>query len=313
MIPPTVSVIMPVYNAERYIDQSVRSILGQSFSDFEFIIINDGSTDSSLARLNRHADQDPLIRLYSRPNTVFMKALIEAVPLARGKYIARMDADDVSLPQRFDRQLRFLEEHPEYSAVGSKVLLIDTEGAPLKYMGELQGHHEIDAAHMRGEGGAIIHPAAMIRTQAMQAIGSYRLRKDEDLDLFLRLAEYGKVANLPDVLLHYRQHPASVGHQNYAEMVVSVREAVAQARVRRQLPPLQSSERLALDDHPWNGQMKAAELHKKWAWWALQGGHPASARKHALVALREDPLSLESWRVAVHAVRGTLKSFIPVL
>jgi len=312
MTTPAVSVLMPVYNAERYIEQSVESILAQSFSDFEFVIINDGSTDSSLARLSHYAERDRRIRLYSRPNAGCVKTLIELVPLARGRYLARMDADDVSLTRRFERQVCFLEDHPEYVAVGSKVLLIDTEGAPLKYMGELERHEQIDAAHMRGEGGAIIHPAAMIRTEAMRAIGSYRLRRDEDLDLFLRLAEYGKVANLPEVLLHYRQHPASIGHQNYAEMVVSVREAVAQARVRRQLPPLQGSERLALDGHPWDGQMKAAELHKKWAWWALQGGHPASARKHALVALREDPLSLESWRVAVHAVRGTLKSLITV-
>jgi hypothetical protein len=214
------------------------------------------------------------------------------------------------MPERFERQVRFLEQNPECAAVGSKVLLIDSEGAPLKYMGELQQHEKIDAAHMRGEGGAIIHPSAMIRTEAIRAIGSYRLLKDEDLDLFLRLAEYGKVANLPDVLLRYRQHPKSAGHQYYAEMVTSVREAVAQARIRRALPPLKSTEVLALDGTPWRGPIKNAQYHRKWAWWAIQGGHPATARKHALVALREDPLSLESWRVALFAMRGTIKSLL---
>src|SRR5260370_882906 len=273
---PTVSVIMPVYNSERYLDEAVESILRQTFSDFEFIITDDGSTDSSLARLRRYSERDPRIRLNSRPNTGYVQALIEAVPLAKGKYIARMDADDISLPERFERQVRFLEQNPEYAVVGSKVLLIDSDGAPLKYMGERQQHEDIDAAHMRGEGGAIIHPSAMLRTEAMRAIGSYRLLKDEDLDLFLRLAEYGKVANLPDVLLHYRQHPKSVGHQTYAEMVPSVREAVAEARIRRALPALESSEVLALDGTSWRGPVKNAQYPKKWGRWAVRGGHPAN-------------------------------------
>jgi len=295
---------MPVYNSERYLDQAVESILGQTFSDFEFLITDDGSTDSSPAKLRRYAERDSRIRLTSRSNTGYVKALIETVPLARGKYIARMDADDISLPERFERQVRFLEQNPEYAVVGSKVLLIDSDGALLKYMGERQHHEEIDGAHMRGEGGAIIHPAAMIRTEAMHAIGGYRLLRDEDLDLFLRLAEHGKVANLPEVLLHYRQHSQSVGHQHYAEMVRSVRNAVAEARIRRGLSPLADSARLALEGYGLERLNKAGEHHKKWGWWALEGGHSATARKHALVAIRKDPFSLETWRLALCVLRG---------
>ncbi len=304
MAAPTISVIMPVYNSDQYIEQAVESILCQTFSDFEFLITDDGSTDTSLARLRCYAERDARIQLTSRPNSGYVKALIEAVPLARGKYIARMDADDISRPERFERQVGFLQQNPEYVAVSSKVLLIDPDGAPIKYAGEKQHHEEIDAAHLRGEGGAMSHPAVMIRTDAMSAIGGYRLRKDEDLDLFLRLAEYGKVANLPDVLLHYRVHLKSEGHQHYAELVRSVREAVAEARIRRGLPPLADSETLALEGHRADAPAKAAEHHKKWAWWALQGGHSATARKHALVAVRQDPFSLESWRLAVCALRG---------
>jgi len=294
---------MPVYNSEGYVDQAVESILHQTFGDFEFLITDDGSTDSSLAKLRSYAERDPRIQLTSRPNTGYVKALIEAVPLARGKYIARMDADDISMPERFERQIRFLEQNPDYVAVSSKVLLVDPDAAPLKYAGEKQDHEEIDAAHMRGEGGAMSHPAVMIRTDAICAIGGYRLRKDEDLDLFLRLAECGRVANLPDVLLHYRVHLNSQGHQHYAEMVRSVRDAVAEARIRRGLLPLADSDRLALEGHSLE-RLKASEHHKKWGWWALQGGHSATARKHALVAVREDPFSLETWRLAVCALRG---------
>ncbi len=130
MTSKNVSVIMPVYNGERYLEAAVESILNQTFSDFEFIITDDGSTDTSLALLRRYANRDPRIRLISRPNTGYVKALIEAVPLAKGKYIARMDADDISLPERFERQVRFLEQNPDYAVVGSKVLLIDSDGAP---------------------------------------------------------------------------------------------------------------------------------------------------------------------------------------
>src|SRR5258707_867025 len=247
MTAPTISVIMPVYNSERYVEQAVESILRQTFADFEFLITDDGSTDSSLAQLRRYAARDARIRLTSRPNTGCVKALIEMVPLARGKYIARMDADDISMPERFERQVQFLEQNPECVAVSSKVLLMDPDGAPMKYAGEKQTHEEIDSAHLRGEGGAMSHPAVMIRSDAMRAIGGYRLRRDEDLDLFLRLAECGRVANLPDALLHYRVHLNSEGSLHYAELVRSVREAVAEARIRRGLPALADSETLALE------------------------------------------------------------------
>ncbi|SRR5712692_7252542 len=300
MTAPTVSVIMPAYNSERYVEEAVESILNQSFSDFEFIIIDDGSTDTTLARLGRHAERDRRIRLSSRPNTGVAKALNEAASLVRGRYIARMDADDVSAPHRLERQVNYLEQHPECVVVGSAVVLTDPDGWPLRTMGVKQRHEEIDSAHLRGEGGAIVHGAAMFRTDALRAIGGYVLRIDEDQDLLLRLAEHGQVANLPDVLLYYRQHAKSVGHQRYRELVRSVRVAVAEARVRRGLPPLEDSEPLALE----TSAAPNKTLHKKWAWWALSAGYPKSARKHALLALREAPLSLESWRVAYCALRG---------
>src|SRR5258707_12307786 len=175
MTAPTISVIMPVYNSERYVEQAVESILRQTFADFEFLITDDGSTDSSLAQLRRYAARDARIRLTSRPNTGCVKALIEMVPLARGKYIARMDADDISMPERFERQVQFLEQNPECVAVSSKVLLMDPDGARMKYAGEKQTHEEIDSAHLRAEGGAMSHPAVRIRSAALRASGAVPL------------------------------------------------------------------------------------------------------------------------------------------
>src|SRR5688572_25740567 len=117
--PPTVSVVMTVYNTERYVREAVESILGQTFRDFEFIIIDDGSTDSAPAILREYADRDPRIRLVSRPNTGIVRAANEGIALARGNYLARMDSDDVALPHRFEKQVRYLNEHPACVLVGA--------------------------------------------------------------------------------------------------------------------------------------------------------------------------------------------------
>ena len=130
-----------------------------------------------------------------------------------------MDADDLSLPQRFERQVAYLNEHPECVLVGSQVLLIDTEGAPIRVKGDTQFHHEqIDHAHMNRTW-PLVHPTIMVRRSALDAVGGYREKYKwlEDLDLFLRLAEVGKLANLEDVLLHYRLHMSSVCHTHREE------------------------------------------------------------------------------------------------
>src|SRR5262245_3590276 len=105
---PLISVIMPVYNAERYVADAVESILGQTFQDFEFLIFDDGSQDGSLAILGKYASQDARIRLFAKPHSGYVAWLSEGIRLARGEFIARMDADDISLPQRLARQSAFL-------------------------------------------------------------------------------------------------------------------------------------------------------------------------------------------------------------
>src|SRR6185312_7739382 len=107
VVSPVVSVVMPVFNTERYVARATESILGQSFGDFEFIIIDDGSTDGSRGILERYARQDGRIRLVSRANTGYAVALNEGLGMARGEFVARMDSDDVSKPERFERQVEF--------------------------------------------------------------------------------------------------------------------------------------------------------------------------------------------------------------
>ena len=144
--------------------------------------------------------------MVSRPNTGYTKALNEALGLARAPYLARMDADDVSMPDRFEKQVAYLKSDPDCVLVGSRILTIDPFGSPLYEPNHKLSHEEIELQLLSGVGWAIVHPAAMMMRDQVMALGGYRVQMEpsEDLDLFLRLAERGRIANLPDVLLHYR-------------------------------------------------------------------------------------------------------------
>ncbi len=125
---PSISVLMPVYNTERYVAEAIESILAQTFGDFEFIIVNDGSTDDSLAILRRYEQQDQRIRLITRPNTGIVGALNDGLALARAELVARMDADDVSLPERLGKQRDFMSSHPGCVAMSTAYTIMDPDG-----------------------------------------------------------------------------------------------------------------------------------------------------------------------------------------
>lgn len=296
---PTVSVVMPVYNAQEYLREAVESILAQTFSDFEFIIINDGSTDRSESILQEFQRQDKRIRLVSRSNTGIVVALNEGIGNASGRYIARMDADDIALPELFAKQVAFLEDAPDYVAVGTCVLMIDPDGWPVMPANLKMSHEEIDEAHMAGCG-AFPHSGSMIRRDVVQSVGGYRQETQyaEDIDLWLRLAEIGKLTNYPEVLLRYRLHAKSIGHSRRVEQEQALNVALTDAYRRRGLTP---PTRESTADEASNSKYDA---HKKWAWWSLSDGNVATARKHALLALKGNPISMDSWKLLACAVRG---------
>ncbi|HRK34140.1 MAG TPA: glycosyltransferase [Candidatus Hydrogenedentes bacterium] len=297
---PAISVITPVYNNASYLPEALDSILGQTFSDFEFILVNDGSTDNSLEVLETYARRDPRIRISSRENRGYISALNEGLAMARSEFIARMDADDVALPGRFEKQMNYMNAHPECVVVGGRVLLIDSDGMPLREMCTETEHEEIDAAHLAGRGGTIVHPAMLARRAAIDAIGQYSNAYPwaEDLDFFLRLAEVGKVANVPDIILRYRQHLSSIGYSKSELQQKSTVAVVRDTLVRRGLPVPPELGKTPITT------VTIAQSHRKWAWWALSAGNVSSARKHAMRAWRMEPLSPESWRTVYCAIRG---------
>jgi glycosyltransferase involved in cell wall biosynthesis len=297
---PAVTVLMPVYNAERYVAEAVQSILDQTFRDFELLIIDDGSTDRSPEILGEYARRDGRLRLVRRENRGLVATLNELIGLAQGELIARMDADDLALPRRFERQVAFLRAHPEVVVVGSRVVAVDPDGDELFEMCSEQTHEEIDAAHLKGIGGILCHPAVIMRADAVRSVGGYRteFHLSEDLDLWLRLAEVGRLHNIQETLLKYRQHVSSRGYVHQSAQDALGLRAVQDACRRRGLPVVAGEHG---PPRPLSGQ---SEHHRKWAWWALRAGRVRTARKHAFRSLRLKPFSVDSWRVATCALRG---------
>jgi glycosyltransferase involved in cell wall biosynthesis len=301
---PTISVLLPVFNAEIYLQAAMESVLSQTFEDFELLALDDGSTDGSLRILKSYAAKDDRIRIISRENKGLVETLNELISEAKGQYLARMDADDICMPQRFEKQVAFMDAHPDHVVVGTRLLLIDEEGLPLATMINNFTHEEIDCALLKGVGLTLCHPSTMIRKPEVLAVGGYSVEKQfaQDCDLWLRLAEKGKLANLPDVLIKYRQHLSSIGYANREEQLCWHKMALLDAYNRRKL---EIPDWLPLMDQQVSANPSSeSDHHRKWAWWALRGGNIKSARKHAVLALRKDPFKIESWRAFACAVRG---------
>lgn len=302
---------MPVFNSRRYISLAVESILAQTFRDFEFIIIDDGSSDGTGDILRQYAARDPRIILIHQHNQGVSAAANRGLAIARGEFLARMDHDDIALPQRLQRQVDFLRQHPECVAVGAQVLMIDCDEFPIRIPLAPQTHEQIEAAFTHEW--AIFHPTLMARTAVMREVGGYSLEYTaiEDLDLFIKLAERGRLANLPEVLLKYRQHIRSVCYTQYEKQAAQMAAVLRDAEKRRGKPVNGRSG--AAPQAPAGPPNVPSTQHwrqthwsfeKMWAWWALTAGYVSTARRHALRALRLGPLRQESWLLLWCAMRG---------
>jgi glycosyltransferase involved in cell wall biosynthesis len=291
---------MPAYNAERYLHEAVASVLTQSFEDFECIIVDDGSIDHTPSYLAELSERDGRIRPIRIAHGGIVEALNAGVREARGELLARMDADDICLPNRLEKQVRYLDGHPECVAVGSTVMLVDPFNSALGEIPVKNDHEQIEADLLRGNGWAIFHPTAVIRTDVLRQIGGYRreYQWSEDIDLFLRLAEHGKLANLPEPLLRYRQHFSSVNRTKLELQRNRSERVLAEAYARRGLPV---PPRFNIDLGP---QLTRYQQTLAWGKHALQLRSLRAARLHAFAALRIEPLRYESWSFAYHALAG---------
>jgi glycosyltransferase involved in cell wall biosynthesis len=297
---PLVSVVMPVFNAEPYLAQAVDSILAQTLGDFELLIFDDGSTDGSRDMLRAYADRDDRVRLFFEEHAGYCVWLNKGLELAAAPFLARMDADDVSMPRRFQQQVAYMNAHPDCVALGCEVEFMDPDG-DLIGLGERWRpltHDQIDAAHLSGRGCMLLHPTVMFGTDALRAVGGYRTQFEpaEDHEVMLRLAERGRLANLPDPLFRYRLHPNMISHVQ------------RQTQVRLHVTALEETYRRRGLDMPADFRMKMPErlsltrMRLLWTRLALEAGQHRTAVKHGWPAARRRPFSADVWRQLAEAL-----------
>jgi glycosyltransferase involved in cell wall biosynthesis len=245
---PTISVLMCCYNAEAFVVQAVESILGQSFGDFRFIIVDDGSNDGTRQILGTYASKDKRIALVEKENTGLTHSLNVGLSRAEGPFIARMDADDVSLPDRFAIQLSWLRRHPEVGVLGTGCRIIDAKGEFTgRCFSSTRTHQSILRCMARpGRGVPVLHPTVMMRRDIVRRVGGYnpRFPLAQDIDLVWRVSDLTESFVIPDVLLLLRKHPGCVSVVRRPEQLLSHILAGACYRARRQgLPdPAQASD-----------------------------------------------------------------------
>ncbi len=203
---PTLSVILPSYNAIFFLENSITSILNQTFSDFELILIDNASSDGS-DQLLRHF-KDPRIRLIiNESNIGYTRSLNKGLALARGRYVARMDADDFSLKTRFEKQIQFLESNPDYGIVGCSYHVIDAKGSLIGTQRMPKSDLEIRWKNLLLC--PFCHPSVMIRKSILDTHQlTFDVTKEpaEDYDLWSKIIDHSLGYNLPEKLFHYRIH-----------------------------------------------------------------------------------------------------------
>jgi hypothetical protein len=227
---PCVSVVLPVHNCEEYIAEAVKSIVEQTLSDLELIVIDDGCFDGTPQILAKWAAQDRRIRVLRRPQSGLVAALEVGRAAARGFYTARMDADDIADRERLSRQVEYLERHPELVAVGGQIEIIDVEGRSLG--SRLFPLTPADCRAYLNRGAPFCHPAVVIRSDALARAGGYRadFEPAEDMDLWLRLAKIGDLANIDETVLRYRLHAGSMTRNYAASQAAAAALALVTAR-----------------------------------------------------------------------------------
>jgi glycosyltransferase involved in cell wall biosynthesis len=229
---PHVSVVMSVYNGERFLSEALESVLTQENCDFEVVVIEDGSTDSSGSILREYSRRDSRLIVHAQENEGLARALNRGFILARAPFVARLDQDDLAAPRRLERQRQFLREHADVAVVGGAVDFIDESGRPFSHW-----QYPLTDTAIRREFAhttALVHSAVMVRKAAFERARGYRpiFTAALDLDLWLRLAERNEMANLPERVVSYRIHSAQMSIQHLECVALETIAARTAARVR---------------------------------------------------------------------------------
>lgn len=223
---PRVSVLMPVRNGEQFLAEAIDSILAQSLADIELIVVDDGSTDGSAQIVAEACVRDVRIRSLTQGPLGLCAALNMAADTAAAPLLARLDADDVALPHRLERQVAFLDRNPGVAVVGGGVIVIDESGSELE---RGAGPERVDLS----KGNPLSHPTVTMRADALRKVGGYRLYPAEDFDLWLRIEEHYQLAALRDLLVKQRFHVGQVSLHTFEQQALTALAVRAAARIRR--------------------------------------------------------------------------------
>ncbi len=291
---PEVSVLMPVYNGETYLVSAVESILHQTYSDFEIVIVDDGSTDGTHEILRQFERQDERVRVYLRPHVGYVKQLNFGLSVCRGVFIARMDGDDLAYEDRLAIQVEELRSRPEVMVLGGAYDLIDSRGRLLRRHWPPTDNATLQEMCLTGQT-PIGHPTALMRRADVLAVGGYdeTLETAEDIDLWLRLGERGELACVHHPLLQYRQHDKSVSEERAHEQAECIRLGCERAYLRRGLA------RTFTAPPAWRptGERARTDFLLTYGWWAFNSRERSTALIYGLKALHRRPLAQEPWRL----------------
>lgn len=232
---PFISVVMCCYNAEQWLRDSIESVLNQTYGDFEFIIVDDGSSDKTLSILREYANLDARVLVVEKSNSGLTDSLNVAINLARGQWIARIDADDICEANRFQLQVSEVIAYPSLVYLGGGLVLIDERG----HLGRVYRYpstHDSLVKSMATARRFPAHSSAFFKAEAFRSVGGYRtrFRRSQDLDLWLRLSEVGEMAALDKTLVRIRKHSAQVSHEDSGRrQVIDARMAIVSYWLRR--------------------------------------------------------------------------------
>ncbi|NIO15991.1 MAG: glycosyltransferase [Deltaproteobacteria bacterium] len=227
-----VTLLMSVYNGERYLREAVESILNQTFEDFLFFIVNDGSTDGTGSILQGYRDRRIRV-VENEMNLGLTRSLNRGIEMIRSEYVARMDADDIALPERLEKEVDFLDRHRNIGLVGTYYLRIDEKGNVVDEERPISDTVELREKLL--EGNRFAHGSVMFRKECVEKVGYYReaFQASQDYDLWLRIAEYYDMANIPEFLYKWRLNVESISVSGKAIQDEYASMAVELARERR--------------------------------------------------------------------------------
>ena len=244
-----VSVLMTAYNAERFLPQAVASVLRQTHREFEFVVIDDGSSDDTRQILADYARADARLRFVSHENMGMGRSLNKGLGLVRGEWVARLDADDEMLPTRLERQIAFVRDHPEVAVTATLVNYTDARGRVIgRSQSDLMDRPALDAALRRGELIHVHHPAVMARADVLRSAGGFRpdFWPADDVELWNRLADAGHLVLVqPEHLTNYRIHGSSACVESSRRATEKLEWVEACARSRRAGAPEPTWEQFA--------------------------------------------------------------------